>query len=168
MKLKLVPENTCVLQVTGVAATLLTLKLPTVSSNCSVELTVLPVTLIILPTILIPIAVYFILGFITKIKESNRIIHWSLLVSFIAFGLFLLKQYLFYLTFGLVFKKGIVYTSYIFPNFLFPSLRNLLLKFDFFVNSSFFGIIIDTIFIFIIYFIIGAIIGLIVSKIRKK
>jgi len=132
------------------------------------------------PVVLIPLIIYSSGTFVNKIKENNRKIFWGLLISFIASGLFLLKQYLFYLAWGAGSRGGIAlwYLRHsIFPNFIFPSLTDLLLKSDFFeellfkfssLGSVFFRIIADLVFVFIIYFIIGTVIGFIIGKIKLK
>jgi len=119
--------------------------------------------------ILIPIIIYLIADLVQKIKENNKIIHWSLLMSFIGIGLFLLKDYLFYLFFGMAFKTGINLVYSILPNFLFPPLINgTLLREYFIINNSFVLMMGDLFLVFITYFILGAILGLIITKIRSK
>jgi len=123
----------------------------------------------LLPSILIPIIIYFSVSFIDKIKENNKIIHWSLLVSFIGTGLFLLKDYLFYLSFGATFKTGINLIYSILPNFLFPPLLNGTLLREYFIISNPFILIIGNLFlVFVTYFILGTILGWIITKIKSK
>ena len=123
----------------------------------------------LLTFILIPILIYFTGNIIQKIKENYKIIHWSLLISFIGTGLFLLKEYLFYLFFGMAFKTGINLVYLILPNFLFPlRLNGTLLREYFIINNSFILIIGNLFLVFVTYFITGTIFGWIITKIKSR